>query len=135
MREEGYDAESLEDAMGYNSDGLLVRTYLGELESARQPSQAFIDKLSLLGFDGSRYRSSAHLAKGVIAKEELPPGTIVMGNPVQCPECVAEAEEGKRPWTKTWYVFSWGNQKYCCREHRSAWYRRQRAATRDCSSD
>lgn len=53
-----------------------------------------------------------------------------MADAVQCPECAAEAEEGKRAWTETWYVFAWGNQKYCCREHRRAWYARQRAKER-----
>lgn len=131
MRDNGYTAQSLERELGYNSKGLLVRMYVGELESSRQPSQGFIDRLSELGFNATEYHTTSHLAKGVTTKEQLPHGTVVMGDPVQCPECAAEAEEGKRPWTKTWYVFPWGNQKYCCPEHRRAWYRRQRAARRD----
>lgn len=125
MGENNFTPKTLEEALGYNSDGLLVRTYLGELESSRQPSQPFLDRLEKLGFSGSDYHTERHIAKGVSARTELPPGTHILSDPRQCPECAAEAQEGKRSWAQTWYVFPWGNQIYCCEEHRRAWYKRQ----------
>jgi len=115
--------------MGYNSDGLLVRMYLGELESSREPSNPFLDRLAEVGFDPDK--SVTPQRKRTIY--DIPSTAKIIAEPVQCPECVAEAEEGKRAWTETWYVFPWGNQKYCCVEHRRAWYKRQRAKERECS--
>lgn len=126
MRQEGYDAESLEEELGYNSEGLLVRTYLGVIDSAKPPSVPFVEKLRELGFDPAVVKGNLHPTKDNAATHKLPAGTVISGEPVQCPECAAEAEEGKRAWTRTWYVFPWGNQRYCCVEHRRAWYRRQR---------
>jgi hypothetical protein len=134
MRESGYDAVSLEKKLGYNSKGLLVRTYLGVIESAKPPSEPFIQRLQEAGFDGAEISANLHVTKDTYAKCELPAGTVVFGEPAQCPECAAEAEEGKRAWTETWYVFPWGNQKYCCREHRRAWYRRQQREDQDVST-
>jgi len=125
MASEGYTPTSLEESLGYNSDGLLVKMYLGELSTEREPSDPFCEKLEGLGFDGKVEPKSRKIAMAAFAKREPPPGTVVLGEPRQCPECVAEAEEGKRAWTDTWYIFPWGNQKYCCEAHRRAWYRRQ----------
>jgi len=125
MRENDYNAISLEEELGYNSKGLLVRTYLGAIDSAKPPSRPFIEKLRGLGFNGSHFERDLHVTVDTVSRHELPPGTVVCGEPVQCPECVAEAKEGKRPWSKTWYVFAWGNQIHCSEDHRRAWYRRQ----------
>ncbi len=131
MVERSLDPEELEGLLGYRSGGYLVRMYLGELETDRPPSLAFRKRLEDVGFSGNgrgldfpaELRS---VPSGVVAAADLPSGTIVLGTPRQCPECVAEAEEGRRHPARTWYVFAHPNQKYCSPEHRRAWYRRRR---------
>ncbi len=134
MMERGYGPRELEDLLGYNSGGYLVRMYLGELETSRPPSARFVRRLEEVGFspngDGRQETFPADLrpvvAPGVVAVADLPPGTVILGEPRQCPECAAEAEEGKRHPSRTWYVFPHPRQKYCSPEHRRAWRRRQR---------
>jgi hypothetical protein len=133
MVERELTAQMLEEEMGYHSSGYLVRTYLGEVQSPTPPSQPFLKRLEEVGFsfspDGNGRPPSTslhHLPSGVAAVAELPPGTVIVGQPRQCPECAAEAEEGKRHPARTWYVFAHSNQKYCSPKHRRAWYRRNK---------
>lgn len=121
MGERDLTPRELEERLGYNSDGLLVRMYLGELETSRAPSNPFLARLAGIGFDPDQ--STAPREEKRIY--DIPARARILADPKQCPECVAEAKEGKRSWADTWYVFPWGNQKYCCVEHRRAWYRRQ----------
>jgi hypothetical protein len=120
----------LERRLGYNSQGYLVRTYLGWLDTHRAPSDEFLGRLEAEGFEWDPAASfaprEAKKVTGTVAAHELPPGTLIVGKPRRCPECVAEAQEGKRLMSQTWYVFPYGNQKYCSVEHRKAWYRRER---------
>ncbi len=133
MAEQGLTPQTLEEQLGYHSSGYLVRTYLGEVEQPLPPSQRFLDRLEHIGFSfspnghNSPARLTFHpLPTGVVAVADLPPGTVILGQPRQCPECAAEAEEGKRHPARTWYVFAHPNQRYCSPEHRRAWYRRQK---------
>ena len=133
MLERKLTPETLEGEMGYRSSGYLVRTYLGEVQKPAPPSQPFLNRLEQIGFsfspngNGKSIPSSLHhLPAGVAAVAELPPGTVIVGQPRQCPECAAEAEEGKRHPARTWYVFAHSNQRYCSCRHRRAWYRRRR---------
>lgn len=126
MVRQGYTALDLEKLLGYNSRGLLVRMYLGELETSRPPSSTFRKKVKRIGFDPNDIM--VHKVRRVLVDSDfdLPVGTRVLAQPKQCPECVAEAKEGKRPMSQTWYVYPYANQIYCCVAHRRAWYRRIR---------
>lgn len=128
--EHNLSAAELEERLGYHSGGYLVHVYLGDLETSRAPSDPFVDALEMRGFTWEEELPlrKARKSPGVFALRDLPTGTLVVGEPVQCPECLAEAREGKRPLSQTWYVFPYGNQKYCCPAHRRAWYRRQRGS-------
>lgn len=132
MLERELTPQALEERLGYRSNGYLVHTYLGEVKRPLPPSQRFLERLEQIGFsfspnghDSPTRTSVHHLPAGVVAVAELPPGTMIVGQPRQCPECVAEAEEGRRHPARTWYVFAYPNQKYRSLEHRRAWYRRR----------
>ena len=133
MLERELTPQTLEELLGYRSSGYLVRTYLGEVKRPHPPSQPFLERLEQVGFSfspnghgGPAQTGIHHLPAGVVAVAELPPGTIVVGQPRQCPECAAEAQEGRRHPARTWYVFAYANQRYCSPRHRRAWYRRRR---------
>jgi hypothetical protein len=135
MLEHELTPQGLEGQLGYRSGGYLVRTYLGEVRRPLPPSQRFLERLERIGFSfspngnepsGAPQASVHHLPAGVVAVVELPVGTVIAGQPRQCPECVAEAVEGKRHPARTWYVFGHPNQRYCSPKHRRAWYRRQK---------
>lgn len=132
MLEQGFDPLGLEKELGYRSSGYLVRTYLGEMKHDLPPSQPFLERLTELGFKTNGHRPSTlhHIRSGVVALADLPPGTVILGEPRQCPECVAESSEGERHPVRTWYVYPYACQIYCCRRHRRAWYRRVRSASR-----
>jgi hypothetical protein len=132
------DERGLEELLGYNSQGYLVRMYLGVLPSSRPPSARFLARLKRAGFsDNGNLRPATFphqvysITSGVVAVADLPVGTVIFGTPRQCPECVAEAEEGLRPRARTYYVYAHPCQKYCSTEHRRAWHRRQRRAARE----
>ena len=126
MDEQGIGPQELEQQLGYSSGGCLVRMYLGELETSRAPSATFVARLKEAGFSpngGHRPTTPDQLHRiraGVVAVADLPPGTVVLGEPRQCPECLAEVEEGTRHPARTWYVFPHPNQRYCCLRHRRA---------------
>lgn len=133
MLERELTPRTLEELMDYHSSGYLVRTYLGEVQRPLPPSQPFLKRLEGTGFtfspDGRDRPPQAglhSLPAGVSAVAELPSGTVIAGQPRQCPECAAEAQEGKRHPARTWYVFAHPRQRYCCPKHRRAWYRRQK---------
>lgn len=126
----GRTPEELEAQLGYQSDGVYVRLMMGELqEKDRPPSEEFLHRLEEQGFEwNGKAPVAVHLsaAHGVYALADLPEGTIVVGEPQQCPECLAEHLEGKRPLARTYYVFSHPMARYCPAGHRRAWYRRKR---------
>jgi hypothetical protein len=134
LLERGLTPQALETELGYRSKGYLVRTYLGEVQRPLPPSPPFLERLKRIGFSfspdrrGRPPRAVHHLPTGVAAVAELPPGTLIVGEPRQCPECAAEAGEGKRHPSRTWYVFAHPRQRYCSLQHRRAWHRRQRKA-------
>jgi hypothetical protein len=138
MAERDLDAWALGELLGYRSNGLLVRMYLGDLETTRVPSAPFLERLKEAGFSGNGagdepiFPTELHpVVSGVVAVTSLTPGTVILGQPRQCPECLAEAEEGERHPARTWYIFAHPRQRYCSVEHRRAWYRRQRKRARD----
>jgi hypothetical protein len=133
MAERDLDPQALGELLGYRSNGLLVRMYLGDLETTRVPSVPFLERLEQAGFSGNGSGEEPILpvelhpvVSGVVAEASIAPGTVVLGQPRQCPECAAEAQEGKRHPARTWYVFAHPRQRYCCPKHRRAWYRRQK---------
>jgi hypothetical protein len=130
MMEKCLTAEKLEEMLGYRSKGCLVKTYLGDVKHPLEPSQPFLKRLEKIGFqfpeEEGDFINYYSLPSGTVAISEFPPGTVIVGSPKQCPECVAEVEEGKRHPTQTWYVFSHPQQKYCSIHHRRAWYRRNK---------
>ena len=134
MMEHGLGPRELEKLLGYRSNGYLVRMYLGELETDRRPSARFLERLKAAGFspDGDGVDADTDLrpvtAAGIVAVDDLPPGTVILGHPRQCPECAAEADEGKRHPARTWYVFPHPQQRYCSPKHRRAWYKRRKKA-------
>jgi hypothetical protein len=133
MLERGLTPEMLERELGYRSKGYLVKTYLGEVQKPQPPSMPFLTRLTKIGFvfspDGGAPPGHVHhIPAGVVAIAELPPGTVIVGEARQCPECLAEAQEGKRHPDRTWYVFAHPRQKYCSARHGRAWRRRRRRA-------
>lgn len=108
------------------------RAYLGDPEATRVPSVPFVERLEQAGFSGNGgdepvFPAELHpVVSGVVAEASIAPGTVVPGQPRQCPECAAEVHEGRHYPARTWYVFAHPRQKYCCPKHRRAVYRRQK---------
>ena len=103
----------------------------GTVQFSVQNTGSQVTEFYVLAQDGLQILSEVENIGPGLSRDlvvQLPPGTVIVGQPRQCPECAAEAEEGKRHPARTWYVFAHSNQKYCSPKHRRAWYRRTRKA-------
>jgi len=117
---------------GHWADRKLVRLYLGRWPSQplRQPPGWFAERVHRL-LDEETTGRLAPKPPWVPRVSDTGTGRTIPAQKVltearQCPECVAEWQEGKRIWEDTWYFFGHPRAKFCSPQHRRAWRKRQR---------
>ncbi len=119
-----YSPRELEEALGYESRGKLVRALEGCFPTPRQPSREFV------------WRLGEFKAVGPIPKPPWAPALVydpqaaavplerIKAEARRCLECAAETLEGRRPEAGSWYWFGHPRARFCSRQHRRAWRRR-----------